>query len=249
MKTIIIHGAKVDGDDRYPKYGREAELWGCTRANTRHWGSRLKDWDRWFDVHPLVKTHDFAGIPERRPEAWRWYCAQDGTRPIYLQAPEAHRVKREEALARFNQVPGAKRFPIDRVQEMFPVRERWNGPEEPTRMFYCQVGMMLAFAIHEGGDPIVLNGIGQPRHMAHQHLHRDIGYWMGFARGLGIDVVIDGRSSFLMPEYLYAYDKHHFMELEEMRRTGGHESEQDIYERVVRETRRGRPARRPAGVH
>jgi hypothetical protein len=247
--VVIIHGAKVDGDDRYPKYGRQAELWGCTRANTRSWGGRLKDWDRWFDVHPLVKTKDFAGIPERRPEAWRWYCAQDGTRPIYLQAPEAHQVSQSLAQQRFDLVPGAVRFPIAQVQQAFALRERWAAPVGPTSMFYCQVGMMIAFAIHEGADTIVLNGIGQPRHEHHQHLHRDIGYWMGYARGRGIDVVIDGTSTFLQPDYLYAYDKHHFAELAQMRRTGGQETEQDIYERVVRETRRGRPARRPVGVH
>jgi len=216
MPTIIIHGAKVYGDERYPKYGRQAELWGCTRANTRSWGGRLKDWDRWFDMHPLVRTKDFAGIPERRPGAWQWYQAQDGSRPIYLQAPEAHKHQQALALERFESVPGAVRFPIMVLQQAYPLRERWDAPLAPCRMFYSQVGMMIAFAVYEGGDPIVLNGIGQPTNVAHQHLHRDIGYWMGFARGRGIDVVIDGPSTFLQPDYLYAYDRHHHAELKAM---------------------------------
>ena len=245
MKTIIIHGAKVYGDDRYPKYGRQAELWGCTRANVRSWGGRLKDWDRWVDVHPLVKTKDFPGIPERRPAAWQWYQQQDGSRPIYLQAPEAHKTNPTLALERFESVPGAVRFPIMTLQQAFAHRERWDAPLEPTRLFYSQVGMMIAFAIHELADTIVLNGIGQPRGTNHQHLHRDILYWMGVARGRGVDVVIDGTSTFLQPDYLYAYDKHHFAELAHMRAYGGEEREEEIVQRLLKDQRRGRQHRGP----
>jgi|GEM_PF-4423156 hypothetical protein len=245
MHTIIIHGAQVTGDPRPPKYGRAAELWGCTRCNVRYWGGKLTDWDRWVDVHPLVKTKDFPGIPERRPEAWRWYCAQDGRRPIYLQAPEQHKSQQALALERFQMVPGATRFPIDAIRAAFPTRERWGEAPGPTKMFYSQVGMMLAFALVEGADTIVLNGIGQPRGVNHQHLHRDIGYWMGVARGLGVDVVVDGSSSFLQPTYLYAYDRHHFDELAAMRAQDGEEREDEMRARLQQEMRRGRQMRPP----
>lgn len=244
MATVIIHGAQIPGTTRSPKHGRPAaQLWGCTRANVKYWGGRLTDWDAWFDVHPLVKTKDFAGIAQRRPEAWNWYRQQDGRRPIYLQAPEAH-ADQARASTFFQQVPGARRFPIGEIQEFYKLRERWDGPLEACRAFFCQVGMMMAYAGYLGFDTVVLNGIGQPQHVAHQHLHRDIGYWQGYLRGRGIDVVIDGRSTFLMPEQLYAYDGHHFDELTAMREHGIHENEREVYDRVLKEVRRGRPVPR-----
>jgi hypothetical protein len=248
MAAVIIHGAQIPGTTHSPKHGRPgAQLWGCTRANIKYWGGKLGDWDAWCDVHPLTATNDFQGIPQRRPETWRWYCQQDGTRPIYLQAPEAH-ADVDAARRLFDQVPGARRFPIAEIQEFYKLRERWDAPLEPSRYFYCQVAMMMAFAGYLGFDTVVLNGIGQPRHVAHQHLHRDIGYWMGLLRGRGIDVVIDGSSTFLMPERLYAYDGHHFEELGAIREHGIHEREGEMFDRVMREVRRGRPVRRPQGV-
>jgi hypothetical protein len=93
-------------------------------------------------------TDRFPGIPQRRPDAWRWYCAQDGTRPIYLQAPKSHRLANQaEALRLFNQVPGATRFPDPPTfRRRFPI----NG--QPNRWFVEQAGMMIAKALLDGYD-------------------------------------------------------------------------------------------------
>src|SRR6266496_358730 len=148
MKTVIIHGKRVSIPS--PRKGREeCELWGVTRCNVKFWGGQLHDWTRWFDIHPLTPVGLFKGIPQRRPKAWHWYREQDGTRPLYLQAP-----KTDEQRRLFNLVPGAVVFPLPLIQEAFPVSGQLN------RTFICQTGMMIAFAVLEGFDRIILNGIG-----------------------------------------------------------------------------------------
>lgn len=246
-QTFIIHGAKIPGTSTSPKRGRPgAILVGCTRANSKYWGGLLHDWDEWVDLHPLIKTRDFAGIPERRRDAWDWYQRQDARRPIWLQAPEDHRgtpLEQAQALERFNRVPGARRFPIEDVRRAFPVRERWGADLEPHRYYFCQVGIMVSWCLMRGATTIVLNGIGMPTNVPHQHLHRDIGYWIGFARGRGCDVVIDGPSTFLAPTHLYGYDRHHFKELTEARRQveEGPEAVAELEARNAALRRRGRP--------
>jgi hypothetical protein len=209
--TVIIHGIKIS--DRSPRAGREdCALWGVTRANCRFWKGKLLDWTEWYDVHPLVASSQFPGIPERRPDAWKWYCAQDGTRPIYLQAPEAHAPSlRAEALRRFNMVPGAVRFPIRDIQQRFPI----NG--EPNRWFVEMAGMLIAKALFNGYNKIILNGIGTQTTYEFERAHRSILYWIGHARGMGVHVEVEGKSIFHTPRSIYAYEKFNYDELDQAR--------------------------------
>ena len=244
MTTVIIHGKRFTDHYRSPREGREdCELWGVTRANCRFWQGRLLDWTRWCDVHPLVESPTFPGIPQRRPDAWAWYRAQDGTRPIYLQAPEAHPpAAQAEALRLFNLVPGARRFPIREIQQAFPI----NG--EPNRWFVEQVGMMMAQVLLEGvAERIILNGIGCMTTAEFQIAHRSILYWIAFARGRGVVVEIEGPSIFHTPRQIYAYEKFNYDELAQARVDKQRAALRDDWLSMddvnQRERKRGRPIR------
>jgi hypothetical protein len=203
MKTVIIHGKRLLGNHYVsPRHGRPAcELWGIARANPLFWLNRLTDWTRWADLHPLVTTRTFPGIAERFPEEWRWMQAQDGTRPIYLQAPEAHpREVQEQALRRFEEIPGAVRFPLADIQARYPI----DG--EPNRWFVDQTALLIAFACVEGFTHIILNGVGQSRRPDFILSHLSHLYWLAFARGLGVTVTIEGPSFLHTPDGVYAYD-------------------------------------------
>jgi hypothetical protein len=212
MRTVIIHGKKIS--DLSPRAGRpECELWGVTRANCRFWQGRLRDWTAWCDVHPLTQTGRFPGIPQRRPDAWAWYLAQDGTRPIYLQAPESHHPKDQaEALRLFNLVPGAARFPIRDIQRAAPI----NG--EPNRWFVEMAGMLIAKAVLlDRFEKIILNGIGCVSTTEFYIAHKSIPYWIAFARGRGVQVEIEGPSAFHTPREIYAYERFNYDELDQAR--------------------------------
>lgn len=204
MHPVIIHGKRVLGQGFVsPRVGREGcELWTIARAHPLFWRNRLTDWTAHFDVHPLVTTRTFPGIKERFPEQWDWMQAQDGTRPIYLQAPEAHpREVQEEALQRFQEIPGAVRFPIDAIQMRFPI----NG--EPNRWFVDQTAMVIAHALLCGAPAIILNGVGQSDSVDFILSHLSHLYWLAFARGLGVPVTIEGPSWLHAPEQIYSYQK------------------------------------------
>lgn len=243
-KTVIIHGKRASAES--PREGRpECDLWGVTRANTKFWGARLTDWTEWFDIHPLTTAGRFPGIPERRPETWRWFVAQDGTRPIWLMDPA---IATDPVLATrlFADVRGARIFPVAELQAAFPVLENWKGTPEPCRMFLCQVGYMIAFALMRGYKRIVLNGIGMTGNVEHLHIHRDTLYWIGVARGMGVDVIVEHASSYRMPEKIYSYGELKYDELAEARKQASGPQLAD-YEAMHHENealrRRGRPVK------
>jgi hypothetical protein len=242
MRTVIIHGKRVT--ERSPRAGRpECDLWGVTRANCRYWHGRLLDWTEWVDVHPLVATPDFPGIPERRPDAWRWYLQQDGTRPIWLMAPEQHPAGSdyEKAARRFAMVPGARAFPIREIQAHYPI----NG--EPNRWFVEQTGMMLAAAGMRGYERIICNGIGGNTRADWQVAHRSILYWIAFLRGRGVTVEIEGPSIYHTPSAIYSYGKFNYRELHKARveqaqiDSGFHDDIAAKEDVNAREIARGRP--------
>lgn len=240
MKTVIIHGKRISPQAPDPRAGREeCELWGCTQGNVKFWGGQLTSWTRWFDIHPLVKTADFDGIPARRPDAWAWYRAQDGTRPIYLQAPEEHPDHAiAEARRLFDQVPGAVAFPIRELQRAYLV----NG--EPNRNFRCQIGMMIAFAtLLCSFEKIICNGVGMSNRIDFQIAHKDTDDWIWFARGRGLTVEIEGASTHHMPTKIYAYEKLNWVEVAMARSERPYDELKNLHEINQRELRRGRPIR------
>lgn len=186
-KTVIIHGKRVS--DLSPKWTwPNAELWGVTRCNVLYWRETLPDWDRWFDIHPLHPEPHHRGILEKRPEAWDWYTRQRGGRPIYLI--ETH-----------PDVPDSVAFPRKDVEAF--LQPYFDG--YPSQ-FTVSVDWMIPFAIMLGFQRIVLNGIGTRFEPDFQYAHQGIWHWIGFARGMGVEVLIEGPSCYRMPEKVYGYE-------------------------------------------
>src|SRR5688572_3629096 len=176
MKPIVINGRQWEVACPLRKHPGAA-LWVCTRAVPHFWQGRMPGWTECFDMHPLVRTERFEGIAKRRPEAWRWYAQQDGTRPIWMQ--DVH-----------PDIKASRRFPIE---DIISYADTVLDPHEhDARMFICQLGMMICFALLRGAEHVVLNGVGTPKNVDHQHLHRDINYWKGVLHGQGKRLSIEG---------------------------------------------------------
>jgi hypothetical protein len=205
-KTVIIHGVRITKDLISPRAGREyADLWGLTRCNQKYWAGRLTDWTAWWDLHPLESAGEWQGIRERRPQAWDWYREQDPSRPIYMA--DRHR-----------QIPASVKFDLARVQQEFALVENLERGLEPCRQFTCMLDFVIADAVVKGYRRIILNGIGFATDVGHQFVHRGILYWIGFARGRGLEVLVDEPSVYAMPREIYAYERFGFDELRNIRR-------------------------------
>ena len=181
VKTVVITGRRISHESpkvRWP----HATLWGVTRCNTFYWRESLLDWDAWFDLHPVHPTEFHKGILAKRPEAWEWYTRQRDGKPIYLL--ETH-----------PDVPDSARFPREMVQAYFR-----------TTRFTVSVDWLMAFAILQGYQRIVLNGIGTRMEPTYQYAHKGILYWVGYARGRGIEVVTEGPSCYAEPDKVYGYE-------------------------------------------
>lgn len=189
MRTVTILG-------KAPRVSRDAttgEVWSCNDFPIRTpEGWAFDAWDRWFDLH--TQGH----IRKHRPEAWDWYRANGtsgrytalspyGMRPIYM-----HRA--------YPEIPGSVAYPRERVQAAFG----WGGQLEEC--FTSSMDWMIALALDEGVERIILLGVdlwaapherGQQRVGAH--------YWIGRARGMGVDVVIPDESSLCKTERLYGW--------------------------------------------
>lgn len=180
-KTVILHGKRVS--ELSPKLRwPHAELWGVTRCNVVYWRESLTDWDRWFDIHPVEATSYHRGILAKRPEAWAWYTRQPAGRPIYLT--EVH-----------PDVPASVAFPRQWVQDTLQ-----------TTRFTVSVDWLIGLAICEGFQRIVLNGIGTRMEPDFRYAHQGILYWLGYAEGSGIDLVIEGPSCYATPTKVYGYE-------------------------------------------
>jgi hypothetical protein len=195
MKTVVIHGKvtkPISPKIEYP----DAELWGCTHTQQQYakHRARLDDWDAWFDLHPIDRTAFYPGIKQNRPGALAWYRTLPANdRPLWM-------------LQAYPDIPASVAFPHERVRAAFPV---FDDPKQsqPGGMFTCQVDYMVAYAILEGYEHIVLHGHGvndvDPVHMA---AHRGILYWVGYARGKGIKMTVLSPSWYRAPVKAYAIE-------------------------------------------
>tara|TARA_R110000787_G_scaffold30816_2_gene82290 strand:- start:238 stop:948 length:711 start_codon:yes stop_codon:yes gene_type:complete len=177
MRTVTILG-------KAPRSGTlvEGEVWSCNDLQTRlPEGWSFDRWDRWFDLHTD------AHIKKHRPLAWEWYRTNDGRRRIYLHRP-------------YVEIAGSVGYPRAEMQTLFTVGEH------PCEYFTSSIDWMLALAISECVDRIVLHGVdlweapherGDQRCGAH--------YWIGIARGRGIDIEIPDESSLCKATKLYGW--------------------------------------------
>lgn len=185
MRTVIFLGKRTaPGSPRalFP----DADLWGVTHSNQKY--ARLgtvDDWTAWYDLHPVEPTPFYQGIRLLRPKTFAWYrTLPAGGRPVVLLAHDAR-------------IPASVAFPSQAIMDAFPILG------EPGGWWSCQVDWMFAHALMLGYEHIVLAGHGVSEEPQHMIAHRGILYWVGFARGRGVQVTILPPSWYRAPAKAY----------------------------------------------
>lgn len=98
------------------------------------------------------------------------------------------------------EIPGSVRFPLERVMEA-------TGGVE---FFTCTFAYQIALAVAEGFETIGLFGVDLPWGNWRERVQENacVAYWIGYARGKGIEVVTPFRSSLASHPFRYGYDYH-----------------------------------------
>lgn len=167
-RTVRILGTAPNLDQMPPTSGG-IELWPSNDPRTyRKYGNHpdiLDNWTRWFNLHS--RHH----MEITYPRGFKWYLAQDGTKPFYTQKfwPD---------------IPGCTVFPRDLIQEAFPTSPNY---------FTCSVCWLIALAIVEGFERVELWGFllkDFKRGEFYSYERPCFFYWVQQAKDRGIEVIL-----------------------------------------------------------
>lgn len=132
---------------------------------------------RWWELH---KYPDYLRdqVPGTDYMAWLKDC------PIQIYMTE----KRED-------IPNAIAYPVEAMAKKY------------GDYFYSTISYMLALAIDEGFETIGIWGIDLSHDTEYEYQKPSAEYFLGIARGLGIDLIIPPQSALLKGLYRYGYQE------------------------------------------
>jgi hypothetical protein len=152
------------------------DVWGLNEAADAPWFKR-KDPTAWFQIHPKF---DFMRAMNRNdPKHWQW-LQEYHPFPIFMQY-------------NFRDVPAAVRYPLEEVMDL-------GG------MYLTSTpAMMLALGILMGYKTIGIWGVEMQHESEYGYQKPCMEYWLGVAKGLGIEVYLPPNCALLRGN-LYAYE-------------------------------------------
>lgn len=156
------------------------EVWGLSDAVSYVGEER---WHRWFEVHDIARYH------ETYPWYWDWLTTQHGDRPIYVGRDDDPMI---------GHMPNACVFPTDYITRKY------------GRYFNNSVSYMIVLAIELGAEKIGLYGVDMAQdtltNAEYSHQRPSCEYFIGLARGLGIEVIVPEESDLLKVGRLYGIE-------------------------------------------
>jgi hypothetical protein len=159
------------------------DLWGMNEAATLELKNGEERWWKggetaWFQIHP---KWDFMRRNNRNDyNHWRWLQGRDGSIPIFMQH-------------KFKDVPGSVRYPLEELLDL-------TGQYLTSSFSY-----MMGLAILMGYKEIALFGFEMSHDSEYIYQKAGAEYLLGFAKGMGINVMLPPNCSLLRGN-LYAYE-------------------------------------------
>jgi hypothetical protein len=135
---------------------------------------------RWFEIHdrysPSKNTPEHAAF------------LQSCTIPLYMRE-------------HYDDIPASLAFPKDELMAHF-TKKGCNG----ATYFTCTASWLIALAIFEDCDELMLCGIDAALHSEHGYQIPSCEYWIGLAEGMGKRVTIAGEGGLLKCHHLYGFE-------------------------------------------
>ena len=115
---------------------------------------------------------------------------KSATIPIYIQEKE-------------KEFPSSVRFPIKEVLEI-----------SKTNYFTNSISYIIAFAILQGAKKIELWGVDMARIEEYEAQSPSVEYFIGWARGLGVEGAVPSQSDILHTTHLYGYQEEELLPIQ-----------------------------------
>jgi len=181
-KTKVAIVGCADSKDEAPFGNDEFEFWGVNNLYITMPGAW---WTRWFDLHSFTNKNgkwlrraeaDFRG----QPIAEYMAGLQALNIPIYTQQAWAT-------------IPNSVIYPVNEIMEQF------------GRYFTNTISYMLALAISEGFEEIHVVGVDMAVDSEYGWQRPSCEYFIGIARGRGINIVLPDSCDLLNSRFLYGF--------------------------------------------
>lgn len=174
---VAIVGFAPASRDLAPYDKPDWEIWGMHELH-----KFIPRWDRWFELHaPSV----FENLPGGGAYA-EWLKAQ--TKPVYMNA-------------QFDDIPACQRYPVEEVLRTY------------GRYFTNTVSWMIALALKEmeakpeEQHTIGLYGVDMAVGTEYGEQRPSCEYFIGLARGKGIEVIVPAECDLLKTAWLYGFEQ------------------------------------------
>jgi hypothetical protein len=178
--SIVGFAPSTMGRVRYVWDDPDMEIWAINQLYMAM-PNMVNKATRWFQIHP---KHEYEkGVRDHSHAAW---LAQQTNYPIYMMDQEPH-------------IPMCVRFPREQVMAYFP-RNYWTN----------SISWEIALAIMEGFKEIHIYGVdmAQDDVLCDEYAHQrpSCEYFIGYAEGCGIKVVIPEASDLLKAMWVYPFE-------------------------------------------
>ena len=155
------------------------EIWGLNDLY-----EHIPRWTRWFEMHDWNHICNvYAPRKAQMQQGSKPYLQglSELTCPVYMQ--EVH-----------PEIPTSVRYPVETIIEEFGA------------YFTNSISYMLALAIHEKFEVIHVYGVDMATDTEYGHQRPSCEYFMGVARGRGIETYLPKTSDLLKAHFQYGYE-------------------------------------------
>ncbi len=171
--------------DMAPYKDESFEIWSVNNLY-----SFIPRTDRIFELHPreLLEEREHHGTPGGE----HLTTLKQITIPVYMQK-------------KYEDIPASIEYPLQEMIERFGI-PRMAGKQKDA-YFTNSISFMLALAITEGFQTIHLYGVDMAVGSEYDSQRPSCEYYIGIAKGLGIDVRIPTASDLLKTRFIYGYEE------------------------------------------
>jgi hypothetical protein len=152
-----------------------SHYWGM---NALHKLAPNQNWSAWFQLHDVKEHH-----PHDLDEHVEWLGSQNF--PVYMWE--------EHILEYSDRIPNAVPYPRQQILDKY------------GQYFTNTVSWMIALAIEVHFETIAVYGVDMAQDSEYQNQRPSCEYFLGWAKGAGIDLEIPKTSDLLKSPYLYGY--------------------------------------------